>query len=124
MLTRLLRALRSRLFWLRLEGRNRGQSPRDIFSRYWSSNHWRNAESRSGDGSTLAYTARLREQLPLLISRYRVRSMLDLPCGDFNWFRHVELPASVDYIGADIVGSSSFRVEPNRSHPLPAGQNG
>jgi hypothetical protein len=32
----------------------------------------------------------------------KVRTLLDVPCGDLNWMKHVELGA-VDYIGADIV---------------------
>ena len=32
----------------------------------------------------------------------RAQSLLDIPCGDFNWMRHVTLDA-VQYIGADVV---------------------
>jgi hypothetical protein len=32
----------------------------------------------------------------------RVRSLLDAPCGDFNWMREINL-AGIDYTGVDIV---------------------
>ena len=34
--------------------------------------------------------------------RFGVRTLTDIPCGDFNWMREVNL-AEVDYLGADIV---------------------
>jgi hypothetical protein len=40
--------------------------------------------------------------LPGLLRRLGVRSMLDVPCGDFNWMRLVDLEG-IDYTGADIV---------------------
>ncbi len=48
------------------------------------------------------YTHTLRESLPALLAEFNVTSMLDLPCGDFNWMKTVQLPFQ-DYIGADIV---------------------
>ncbi|MEQ9459902.1 MAG: class I SAM-dependent methyltransferase [Phycisphaeraceae bacterium] len=73
-----------------------------IFTDYYTRNHWGNDESRSGPGSTLFYTRSLRNNLPELISKLNITSMLDLPCGDFHWMRTVDL-AGVDYLGADIV---------------------
>jgi hypothetical protein len=74
-----------------------------IFTRYYTSNGWGDRESLSGPGSSLAYTQNIRERLPKLVERYAIKSIIDVPCGDFNWFRHVELPAGVHYTGADIV---------------------
>lgn len=37
-----------------------------------------------------------------IIDKYRIASVLDLPCGDFNWMKLVDL-ANVDYVGGDIV---------------------
>jgi hypothetical protein len=64
---------------------------------------WSCAESRSGWGSTLDATGTIANALPGLVSRFRVERLLDAPCGDFNWLRHVELPKSLTYIGADVV---------------------
>ncbi len=60
------------------------------------------AESLSGEGSSLAETRALRAALPRLLSRHGVRSLLDLPCGDFHWMRTLDL-GGIDYLGADIV---------------------
>ncbi len=82
---------RDELAKLPLEGR---------FDRIFRRNLW-GAASRSGIGSELASTASLREQLPGFLATLRVRSLLDVPCGDFSWLSTVDLPA--DYVGADIV---------------------
>ena len=59
-------------------------------------------ESVSGSGSTLEQTMELRSQLPVLLKELGVRSMLDAPCGDFNWMRH--LVAGIErYTGVDVV---------------------
>ena len=63
---------------------------------------WKDAESLSGPGSTLSYTSDLRATLPGLIRALGCKSMLDAPCGDFNWMKEVDLKG-IKYIGADIV---------------------
>lgn len=73
-----------------------------FFESVYHDNLWDSAESRSGQGSELAYTATLRAELPILLKQLAVGSMLDLPCGDFNWMAHVDL-AGIQYVGADIV---------------------
>jgi hypothetical protein len=73
------------------------------FSAIYSTNEWNSPESRSGDGSTRTATAGLRRRLPVLCHQLGTRTILDAPCGDFNWMRHVEFPDGVTYIGADIV---------------------
>lgn len=93
----------TRLYFLRLSWRNRQKTAEAIFSDYWRSNHWKNSESKSGDGSTLRYTENIRRELPGLIERLDIKILLDVPCGDFNWFREVQLPSGVRYIGGDIV---------------------
>lgn len=60
------------------------------------------AESRSGDGSTKAYTKKLRTELAGLLYKYNVQTFLDAPCGDWNWMQLVDLQG-VSYIGMDIV---------------------
>lgn len=44
----------------------------------------------------------VRQQLPDLLKRWKVKSLLDAPCGDFNWMRETEIELD-KYIGADIV---------------------
>jgi SAM-dependent methyltransferase len=63
---------------------------------------YRHDETVSGAGSTLEETRSLRRALPALFRNYTIASILDIPCGDFNWLQHVELEG-IRYIGADIV---------------------
>lgn len=74
-----------------------------VFTHHFQNNEWRNDESVSGSGSTLKYTEKIRKALPDLVKSINASVFLDAPCGDFNWFRFVELPEGVRYIGADIV---------------------
>lgn len=74
-----------------------------VFTRIYETNWWGSEESVSGKGSTLAYTANLREKLPGLLEKMAVRKVFDAPCGDFNWMRHVIQSYEVNYIGGDIV---------------------
>jgi len=59
-------------------------------------------ESYSGEGSTMAQTAVIREEIPALLRKVGAKVLLDAPCGDFNWMSVVDLPVD-KYIGADIV---------------------
>ena len=78
---------------------------RSVFKRLYDKRLWAGSESRSGSGSGLLATEAIREQLPALILRRNIKSVLDLPCGDFTWMKHCQLPHEVSYIGADIVRS-------------------
>jgi SAM-dependent methyltransferase len=73
----------------------------ESFTDIYKNNYWNSQESVSGGGSTIESTITIREQLPLLINKYAIRSMLDVPCGDYNWMK--EVPKACDYIGGDIV---------------------
>lgn len=73
------------------------------FTHIFEHNKWKDSESRSGSGSSLAATEKLREALPGLFDAYDVSTILDAPCGDYNWFGHVERTQDIDYIGGDIV---------------------
>ena len=88
----------------RANGQFARQSRGAIFTRFYRTNHWGSAESYSGTGSDLVQTAEIRRQLPPLISELQCRSILDVPCGDFSWMRHLDLELD-QYTGADIVSS-------------------
>jgi SAM-dependent methyltransferase len=77
-------------------------SPQKIFSRIYEKNSWANSESLSGDGSDLVQTGAVRRELARLIEEFGIKSILDAPCGDYNWMQHVEIDGA-EYIGADIV---------------------
>ena len=73
----------------------------NIFTKdLWQSNR-KHKESKSGSGSFLKNTKNVRNDLPDLLNKYDIKSMLDIPCGDMNWISKLNL--NVDYVGADIV---------------------
>ena len=72
------------------------------FAPFYEENRWGDAESTSGPGSNLERTAKLRSELPVFLKEIRARSLLDAPCGDFNWMKDTEL-GDEHYIGADII---------------------
>jgi hypothetical protein len=84
------------------KGLKRVSQLEQTFTSIFGKNLVQAGESVSGPGSCLAQTAEIRQRLPLLISDLRVRSLLDAPCGDFNWLSHVTLGLD-QYIGVDIV---------------------
>lgn len=79
------------------------QQIEDRFTEIYEQNYWGSRESRSGNGSTLKYTTRLRDQLPTLIDKFGIKTVFDAPCGDFNWMSSVLNDLKVKYIGGDIV---------------------
>ncbi len=74
----------------------------NFFSQVYTQNLWDGGESRSGQGSGVFQTRTLIEGLPAMLSRYQIGSLLDVPCGDFNWMKEVDFGSST-YIGGDIV---------------------
>jgi hypothetical protein len=96
------------------DGRNfRDRAADEVFNEIYDRKAWnvKTFESASGEGSSLAQTAALAAQLPQVLKKLGVKSILDIPCGDFHWMQHVPLPG-VHYTGADIVASLA---ESNRS---------
>src|SRR5712692_373255 len=88
----------------------RGRNAEVIFSEIYERNLWGDTESASGRGSTLRRTTVIRSGLGTLLSDVGAKSLLDAPCGDFNWMRYTEL-GPVTYIGADVVPSLIARNE-------------
>jgi hypothetical protein len=76
-------------------------SPNVIFSKIYQENYW-GGNSVSGMGSELQQTESLRSRLPFVLKKYSITSLLDAPCGDFGWMKHVDL-SGINYIGGDIV---------------------
>jgi hypothetical protein len=103
------------------------------FSHIHKKNLWNSAESRSGPGSTIHETATIRQVLPQLIAKYSIKRFIDIPCGDLNWIKTVDLGVE-HYLGGDIVSdiirnnklryendASTFEVVNLIETPLPAG---
>lgn len=59
-------------------------------------------ESRSGSGSTLNETEKLRQSIINLFNEKNIKSVVDIPCGDFNWMKEI-VPNFTSYKGGDIV---------------------
>ena len=81
---------------------SRVNNTESTFRRIFNENTWGSEESVSGVGSTLDQTSLLIRALPGVLRQLGVKELLDAPCGDFNWMRHVDL-SSIEYTGADIV---------------------
>lgn len=80
-------------------------TPQERFSEIYKQNLWSSTESRSGTGSTLEYTRNIQKELSNLFLTHNISSVLDAPCGDFNWMGEViQNHPDIHYIGADIVG--------------------
>ena len=74
-----------------------------VFTSIWKNNYWGNIESLSGPGSTLQQTYELRNNLPVIFSKFSIHSIFDSPCGDLNWMKHFLETSDIQYIGGDIV---------------------
>jgi methyltransferase family protein len=94
----------------RLRGRE------SVFTRIYATNEWGNPESVSGDGSSLRETRIVRQVLPILVGRYDVQTLLDVPCGDCHWMREIDFCGRA-YIGADIVAELVARNQTTFGSP-------
>jgi hypothetical protein len=74
----------------------------NVFTNIFLTGAWGSDESKSGPGSDLKNTVNIIREIPILLKKYNINTILDIPCGDFNWFKHVSL-TNISYIGADIV---------------------
>jgi SAM-dependent methyltransferase len=77
-----------------------GLNLRERFQRIHDTNLW-GAASTSGLGSEIEATSTLRTELPRLLRRVEVVSLLDAPCGDGGWINSTDLGVKVT--GIDIV---------------------
>lgn len=78
------------------------------FGRWYRENLWGDPESRSGPGSrrdsdSVKQSLKTLERVTALL---KVRSIVDIPCGDFNWIHvYLERHPDVSYVGYDVVRS-------------------
>jgi Methyltransferase domain len=79
------------------------------FQRIHDGNLWGAAQSTSGLGSEPEATAVLREELPRLLAKLAVNSLLDAPCGDAGWINAASL--NVRIVGVDIVPALIERLQ-------------
>lgn len=77
-------------------------SYKDVFSGIYENFGFGSTESRSGPGSTLSETAILREKIRQLVRHKDIKTVVDIPCGDFNWMKEIVFNFET-YTGGDIV---------------------
>lgn len=73
-----------------------------VFTDIFRGNKWGGKDSASGMGSDVGQTRVVVGALPIIFDSFNIRTVLDIPCGDFHWMQHADM-AKVDYMGADIV---------------------
>lgn len=109
----------------------------DILKEEWTKDfhgrlelHLNGMQSIAGFGSSTWNVRMIVKELPLIFDRYRIKTLLDIPCGDFHWMKDVDL-SDVNYIGVDLVDeqiaynkerypSIDFRVLDMTKDSLPA----
>lgn len=87
----------------------RSQSRREVFDHIYHTHKW-GGDSRSGKGSGMERTFRVRSALPALLAELDIASILDVPCGDHGWVATLDLGGR-PYLGCDIVAAL---IERNR----------
>ena len=75
---------------------------KERFEIIYNENYWESSESRSGIGSEIKNTKILLQGLQDIIEKYDIKSIVDVPCGDFNWMRKLNMK-NINYTGLDIV---------------------
>lgn len=81
---------------------NSTRSTENVFTEIYRSNAWNGKESVSGYGSDTDQVKIVSAELPRIFQEFGIKSILDIPCGDFFWMKDVDR-SGVDYLGADIV---------------------
>ncbi len=82
-----------------------GKKINEVFNDIYKSNLWHISEKResvSGIGSSLEQTREIIKTFPFVFQKFEITSMLDIPCGDFNWMQKIDF-LKIKYTGADIV---------------------
>jgi len=72
------------------------------FTQIYDSNSFHGDQSFSGRGSDLDQTRVVESMLPKLFKSLAIESILDVPCGDQNWLRRMDIDF-MNYTGVDIV---------------------
>ena len=82
------------------------RSRKEIFKKIYNLGVWvheDNQSSISGKGSELFTTKDIIEKLPDLLEKLSVKKLVDIGCGDWNWFSKIYLDKNINYTGIDIV---------------------
>ena len=92
---------------------NQDKIKKKIFTSIYKSNHWSHDHkfllpkfvSVSGPGSNINTEQffSLVKNFSKIINDYNIKSLLDMPCGDFLWIHKIIKERNIDYLGIDIV---------------------
>ena len=75
-----------------------------FLSGYWSDYNIGQNHSRSGQGSDFNNTLYLQNELKIFFKKEKIKKILDIGCGDFNWMNNILSDLDYDsYLGVDIV---------------------
>ncbi|GMI55132.1 hypothetical protein ScalyP_jg9647 [Parmales sp. scaly parma] len=80
--------------------------------------------ARSGSGSTIAKTSRVREFLEHTIAFTNAVGLVDIPCGDLNWITSLSNFSQLDYFGGDVSSvvvnehKENFKLDANKNFGL------
>lgn len=90
---------------------------RGAFEHIFQSRYWGDGGSASGVGSSMAQTESIRRELPAIVERFGIRSMIDAPCGDLYWMADLLPVMDIDYLGGDIVPEVVAIAEARTDYP-------
>lgn len=79
---------------------------KNVFEKIMATRSWGNSETVSGNGSAKKATEKVRKCLGDWIKKYRIKSFVDIPCGDGNWQGLISGIDDVEYKGFDISQSA------------------
>jgi hypothetical protein len=85
--------------WMEQPAEERRKRHQEVFAAV----QWGAAETRSGPGSTLAATEKIRAELPDLFDYLGIEILADAGCGDCNWMSRISERLTL-YLGLDVVG--------------------
>ena len=74
-----------------------------IFSKIYKNSYWQSGESKSGSGSDLENLKNYNINLKNFFEKYQIKSILDIPCGDFLFMEKFLKKKDIKYVGGDIV---------------------
>jgi glycosyltransferase involved in cell wall biosynthesis len=80
--------------------------PGEFSAKAYERNLWGDEHSRSGPGSNLENTSEIRRKIPEIIKKYKIKTIVDAPCGDLFWMKEMlkKIIQDIDlYTGIDIV---------------------
>jgi SAM-dependent methyltransferase len=83
------------------------------FTKIYENNHW-GQEHKNGPGSTFEATYIIRHTLAEIISKYKIKSIVDAGCGLYSWIDDL-IKNDMEYIGLDIVKN---QIDDNNRLPV------